>query len=99
MDKSRQISIEKQSWKQTLLFGAYVLYNFLTECLETNPDSFLSTKAAFGRFCAISAGDEQQLRTCNQNNPLKNLQFKISDELKMATLSIVWGTAYRGTQK
>lgn len=42
---------------------------------------FYLQKKAFGRFYAISAEDEQQLRTCNQNNTMKNLQLKVPDEL------------------
>lgn len=38
---------------------------------------FYLQKKASGRFFATSAEDEQQLRTCNQNNTLKNSQLSV----------------------
>lgn len=49
--------------------GYYVLHNFWNSCLETYPDSFIHIqRRVLGMFSTASAGDEQQLKTCNQNN-------------------------------
>lgn len=53
---------------------------------------FYLQKKTFGRFCAVSAGDEQQLRTCNQR--LKNLQLKVSKELQIVRQREVCDTAF-----